>query len=449
MTNDQARMTNQTAITNVEKLSRAAGPAVVPWLLASAMAMALAAGCSAPPVELVETHAAPGGKATIRVVAPNEKIARAAADAAWKEMNLCMQLLDPNRKPSEAWLKNDPHARVDPRQMPSDVWRINDTAGKLYSIEVDPVTAACLEICTEAYKATDGSFDPSVGPLADLWREAENRGQPPTEEEIAKARAVVNFKNVEITIAKVAKAPDEMPRVSPNMPAPNMEDFTKISRTVGVHKGMSLDMAGITGGYAALRMASRMKEAGAVAGLVAVGREVATFGDRPVRLIRHIQGKPQENINRKTSDKRWPVGVPDPRFPDDPARTYTTLMLRDEAVATVSPLAGGFTIGGRRYGSVIDPKTGQPAAGPIASVTVVAYDAALAEAYATAIVAMGVEKGMAMAGVEGLDCLILEVGPKDLEAWQSGAALPADAELIAHRSSGLAEMEAKSGADGE
>jgi len=423
-------------------LLRRAGQAGMSLMALASALMIL--GCSTVPIELVETHAAMDAKVTIRVVAPSDKAARVAADAAWKEMDLCIRLFDAGRKPSEAWLKNDPHARVDPHQMPSDVWRINDTAGRLYSIEVSPVTASCLEVCTDAYKSTEGAFDPSVGPLLELWRQAENRGRPPTQDEVVKARAAVGFKNVEIVIASVMKPPEEVRRVSPDMPPPEAGELSKVTRTVGIHEGMSLDLGGIVKGYVAGRMTTRMQQAGAKAGLVAFGGQTATFGEQPRRFMRHVQGKPQEEVTRKGRDRRWAVGVQDPRFPDDPAKTYTTLRLQDQSAGTASAVGRAFTIQGRRYSAILDPKTGWPAASPIVSVTVATADPGLAQAFAAAIAVMGVEKGMKMAGVEDLECLILEVGPKDLEAWQSGGALPAGAEIIAHRSSGMAEMEARS-----
>jgi thiamine biosynthesis lipoprotein len=414
-------------------------------MLLAILASFLAPGCSGKSVEVVETHAASDIKVTVRAVAPTEKIARAAALAAWKEMETCVRLLDRDRKPSAAWLAKDAKARIDAQQVPSDVWRINDAAGKGWTVEIDPITATCLGACKEALNATGSVFDPTVGPLVDLWRDAEKRKELPTEAEIAKARAAVGFDRMEMAFGKKTKASEEVPAEE----AAEDENPENMTYSVGLHKGTSLDLDGIRRGYMAGRMASRMSKAGAKAGTVTIAGTVSAYGEQPRTFTRYTPGQPAAEVQRTGGDKAWLAAVQDPRFPSDATKTFTTLRIENLSASTCDLSRGALTILGRHYSPIIDPKTGRPVSNSIASVTVVGPDPALAEAYAVAVAAMGVDEGMKMIGAEGAECLILEVAPKDGKAWQAGDPLGETAELIPHRSSGMAALETKAEAGGE
>jgi thiamine biosynthesis lipoprotein len=90
----------------------------------------------------------------------------------------------------------------------------------------------------------------------------------------------------------------------------------------------------------------------------------------------------------------WRVGV---QHPWERERVAAVLEIRDAAVAT----SGLY----ERGDHVLDPRTGQPALG-LASVTVVGADLAIADAYATAAVALGPDEGMRwMAGRVGYDAM--------------------------------------------
>jgi len=371
-----------------------------------AAALALAAGCAPrEPVEVIETREAMNTLVTVRAVAVSDSAARRALNAAWKEMDEGIQHLD--------------------RHLPdSDISRVNRDAGR-FTIEVDPLVTSCLSAAREVYDMTGGAFDPTVGPILELWRKAQERNQLPTEEELSAARALVGMDAVQI-LAFMAEKPltDLEPLPPRGGPTPKPEDLTRPMYLVGLDKeGMALDLGGIAKGYIAGRMASRMRRAGAIAGLVAAAGDVYAFGERP------------ENLVRKGGDRRWGVGVQDPRYPDDRTRLFTAVHVRDQAVDTSGHYYRGYTVEGRRLSHIIDPRTGWPVDTRLASVTVVAPDAALADGLATAIAVLGVEKGMELVEkTDGVECLLLELA----ETPTDGAEPPA---LIAHRSSGFAALE--------
>lgn len=391
---------------------------------------AAAAGCSGPSVELVETRESMSTEVRVRAVAPDDATARRAIEAAWKEMDECVALLDHRRAPSEAWLKGDKKALEDPAQRPSDVWRINQDAGK-WATSVDLLVMTCLGAAKDVWTMTDGVFDPTVGPLVDLWREAADQDRLPTDDEVAKARALVGMDKIELLAATLQR-----PATGAFVPV-GPDDQSQVVQTVGLQAGMRLDLGGIAKGYIAGRMAERMKQAGATAGLVAAAGDVCAFGERPANLV------------KDGGDRQWAVGVQDPRFPVDVAkrdagRLYTAIHIRDMAADTSGHYYRGYTIQGKRYSHILDPRTGRPVDNRIASVTVVADDAALSDAMATAIVVVGVKEGLALvAKTEGVECLILEAVLKEGQSMQPNGAPPAEAELLAHRSKGFAALEFK------
>jgi thiamine biosynthesis lipoprotein len=383
---------------------RVAARLVLPAVFA---ALALAGGCGHEPVEIVETRPGLNTEVACRAFAPTQELCRAALDAAWKEMAECEAALDRHREKS-------------------DVWRINRDAGK-FSPEVGGVTSGCIAAAKDAWQLTGGAFDPTVGPLLDLWKDAEAAGRPPADEAVAAARARVGMDKVEVLMARVQRPLGELEPMPPGAPPPTPEQLTKFLSTVGLQEGMRLDLGGIAKGYVAGRMAARMQMAGAVSGLVAAAGDVYAFGLRPRG---HARG----------GDRRWNVGVLDPRFAGERSRYYTAVRITDQAVDTSGHYYRGFTIAGKRYSHIIDPRTGRPVDQRLVSVTVAAPEPSLSDALATAIAVLGVKDGLALVEtIDGAECLLLEAAPGTVLG--DDGAPPPDADLIAHRSSGFAAME--------
>jgi len=401
---------------------------LTPLLFAAGL---LLAGCGPQPVEKTESREAMNTVVTVTAIAPTEAVARRVIAAAWQEMDLCASCLDRYRRPSEAWLKRDAAARKDPAQRPSDVWRINNDAGK-WSTTVDPITTMCLAVAREVWELSGGAFDPTVGPVVNLWRRAAEQGRLPTDDEIAGARALLGMDKVEILIADIPREPRSIDLAPPATGEPPEEPITMQMHTVTMPQGMQIDLGGIAKGYIVGRMAQRMKQGGATAGLIAAAGDIYAFGERPASLA-HEGG-----------ERRWIVGVQDPRFPDDRSRLYTRMAVRNMGVDTSGHYYRGSTIQGKRYSHIVDPQTGRPVDMRIASITVVSLDPAIGDGLSTAIAVMGIEKGLAMVDkTTGVECLILEAKLKEGQSLGPDGAPPADAELVAHRSKGFAEFEVK------
>ena len=103
--------------------------------------------------------------------------------------------------------------------------------------------------------------------------------------------------------------------------------------------------------------------------------------------------------------KAWTIAVeaPDP----DRRAPHSILALEDAAVATSGDYRHWVEVHGCRLSHTMDPARGAPLPAPPASVTVVAQSCAEADAWATALMVLGVEAGAALAGRRGLDALFL------------------------------------------
>ena len=139
--------------------------------------------------------------------------------------------------------------------------------------------------------------------------------------------------------------------------------------------GVSVDLSAIAKGYAVDRLAARIAAAGVRDFLVEIGGELCTRGI-------NADGRP------------WTIAIENPA----PERAPPALVRPGyRCVATSGDYRNFFEIDGRRYAHVIDPRTGAPVAHALASVTIVADDAMSADAWATAVLVMGPERGLELA----------------------------------------------------
>lgn len=141
--------------------------------------------------------------------------------------------------------------------------------------------------------------------------------------------------------------------------------------------GVTLDLCGIAKGFAVDRLAELVGTE-ATDFIVEIGGEIRAQGD-------------------------WPVGIADP----DKGGVHSRVRLDSNAVATSGDAVNRYDIGGRRYSHTIDPATGEPVAGNIASVSVIAESAMRADALATALLVMGEERGLAFADGQRVGALYL------------------------------------------
>jgi thiamine biosynthesis lipoprotein len=147
-----------------------------------------------------------------------------------------------------------------------------------------------------------------------------------------------------------------------------------------------VDLSAIAKGYGVDRVAALLDTAGVEDYLVEIGGELLARG-------RNARGEP------------WRIAV---ERPDPSGRTVQQVVaLTDAALATSGDYRNFFEAGGTRYSHTIDPATGRPVTHDLASVTVLGADAMHADAHATALLVMGVDRGLRFARAAELAALFI------------------------------------------
>lgn len=227
----------------------------------------------------------------------------------------------------------------------SDITRLNEAPPNEW-VEVDPLTFAVLEQSHKVSELTGGAFDPTVMPLVSLWGFWPVRQlNVPSEEEIRQTRMRVGYRKLSL----------DSPRHAVRKAA----------------EGVTVDLGGIAKGCAVDRAIEALRRRGVTDALVEIGGETRVMG--------------------KNKDGRlWRIGVLHPA-----RRGYLAVLeLSDMAVATSGDYMNCFVLDGKRYSHLIDPHTGKPVSNEIAGVTILNKECLKADALATAVSAMGLEKGM-------------------------------------------------------
>lgn len=231
----------------------------------------------------------------------------------------------------------------------SEVCRINRTAAR-EPVEVEPRLFKLLELAMRLHGETQGAFDLTAGPLWEVWGFARRAGAVPGEAQLAEALQRVGGHLVELD------------------PQDHTIRFTR--------QGVQLNLGSIGKGHALDRCAEKLLQAGVADFLLHGGQSsVLARGSQ-----RETQNEPPD-----THSGGWSVGL---RHPLRPNRRLAEIRLRDRALATSGSRAQSFVHRGRRYGHILDPRSGRPAEG-VLSATVIAPGAALADALSTAFYVMG------------------------------------------------------------
>ena len=223
---------------------------------------------------------------------------------------------------------------------------------------LSPPTLDVLRLAAEVGEASGGAFDVTVGPLVAAWGFGADASAAPKDPEpavIARLRERVGFRLVRLDPATL----------------------TARKRNPAVE----CDLSGIAKGFAVDQIARALTELGWSDFLVEVGGEVRVRGQRP-------------------GGGSWRVGIERPQ-PGGRA-IHAIVSLRDQALATSGDYRSFRGAGDQRRSHIVDPRSGRPLVHRLASVSVVHREAALADAWATALLVLGPEQGFARAEADGL-----------------------------------------------
>ncbi len=230
----------------------------------------------------------------------------------------------------------------------SEVSRLNSSAFE-QDVEVEPRLFELLSFAKELHARTAGAYDITSGPLSKTWGFYRRAGRMPSDDDLAETKSKVGCQYLRLDESRLTVR------------------FLKA--------GMEINLGSIGKGYALDRCAE-MLEAQGVSDFVVHGGQSSV-------LARGSRGA--------VGGEGWWVGL---RNPLRPKEQLGEIRLRNRALGTSGTGTQFFYHEGRRYGHILDPRTGRPGEGML-STTVLAPNGAEADALSTAFFVMGVEPALA------------------------------------------------------
>jgi thiamine biosynthesis lipoprotein len=241
----------------------------------------------------------------------------------------------------------------------SEVLEINRRAAH-EPVTVEPDLFALLEMAVELHRETDGAYDITSGPLSQAWGFARRQGSVPDAATLASARANVGSEKLVLD---------------------------RTHRTVRfTQPGVQINFNSIGKGYAIDRCGAHLRAAGFKNFLWHGGQSSVLAAGSAYGKHHHAESlggaaAPNDHAGG------WVIGVGHPLRLE---RRLAELLLIDGAAGTSGAGFQFFRHAGKRYGHILDPRTGMPAEG-VFSVTVLAPTAAEADALSTAFYVLGFE----------------------------------------------------------
>lgn len=214
---------------------------------------------------------------------------------------------------------------------------------------------------------SEGAFDITVSPAVTLWGFFRGKGNVPSDKEIKDLLPAVSYKNIVINKSAAPEKPDTI--------------SFKNART-------QIDLGGIGKGYAVDKALEVVKKYGIDNACINLGGNI------------YVLGAP-------SGKNAWKVGVQHPRNNNE---ILGYLDLRDEATATSGDYERFFEVNGKRYSHIIDPRTGRPVSGVLAT-TIIAPTGTEVDALSTSVFVLGPEKGLKLIKkIQNADALIVYEG---------------------------------------
>lgn len=234
-------------------------------------------------------------------------------------------------------------ARMSIHRKDSELSHVNARAAQT-PITVSPDLFEVLASAAAIAADSDGAFDVTIRPLADLWGFISRDYRLPSEAELQQARRRVDFRLVQL-------------------------DATQRTARF-LQPDIAIDLGGIAKGYAVDRAVEKLRACGVTIAMVKAGGDLRVIGTPPGKTA-------------------WEVQLEDPRKRGQ----RVTVSLREAALSTSGNYENYFELHGRRYSHILNPQTGLPVQG-VAACTVVAPTCCESDAWATACFVMGSEASL-------------------------------------------------------
>ncbi len=312
-------------------------------LTAALLLTSLCSGCSTTkkePLSVMRTEEMLGTFISITAYGEKEATLSEAVDAAFERAGELEQILSPTIAHSE-------------------LNAVNAAAYEQDVLVSDPL----WHVLTQAqyYSAlSDGALDCTIGDLIDLWGIGTDQARLPSPDEI---QGILRKDSYTLLTTDTA------------------------TRTVRFQEeGLTLQFGAVAKGYIADEMKAVLQEYGVESGLLVLGGNIMTIGDKP-------SGEP------------WKIAITDPFTMNQIAANLT---VTDQSVVTSGNYERYFEENDVRYHHILDPETGYPSDSGLVSATIIADSSLTCDALSTAAFVLGAEEGMALIeSLEDTECIFI------------------------------------------
>lgn len=221
---------------------------------------------------------------------------------------------------------------------------------------------ALMQAAQTVHETSDKQFDLTLGPLIDLWGFGAQKptGRVPVDSAVTTAMQSVGQSDV-LTL-----------------------DGNTLSKS---HDGTQMYLSAIGKGFGVDRLGDTVRSFGVTDFMVEIGGDIITSG-------------------KNAEEMPWQIAI---ETPDARQRSFLKVLgVSDLGMATSGDYRNYFEHDGTRYSHILSATTGRPVTHATASVTVLTKNAMLADAWATALLVVGRERGMEIAERQNLAALFID-----------------------------------------
>ena len=213
-------------------------------------------------------------------------------------------------------------------------------------IPADSLITTLFRQASAISEATDGAFDITVAPLVNAWGFGIKHDALPDSATVDSLRALVGWQRVRLQDGRLQRDDSRM-----------IFDFSAIAK-----------------GFGADCVAQLFERRGIHNYMIEIGGEIVVGG-------------------QKSATEQWRVGITKPSDEGADGELQEVVEMKaGTAMATSGNYRNFYVRNGRKYAHTINPHTGRPVEHTLLSATVVAPNCALADAYATAFMSMGLDE---------------------------------------------------------
>jgi len=245
----------------------------------------------------------------------------------------------------------------------SEISKFNKISDSTTRLPISDDFFNVLAASEKLYKITDGAWDGTISPLINAWGfGSEEKKQNPDKQLVGSLLQNVGFDQIVIENKTIGKK----------------------------NKNITLNLSSIAKGYGVDVVAKLVQKENICDFLVEIGGEVFASG-------------------QKRDGSPWKIGINKPSPNAAQEDIYTVVKLFNKAIATSGDYRKYFEQDNKIFSHVIDPKNGYPVSNGVASVSIIGNDCTKADGLATAIMIMGVKKGIKLIdSLEGFECMVIK-----------------------------------------